>query len=77
MTGFPASAQETTTYTYDALGRLIETDVSSSTRSSAEIEIQYDDVGNRVRYESVAAPGLSQELRVIPVTGGKVVVVIF
>lgn len=44
-----ASAQETTTYTYDALGRLVESKVSGS-RPTVTTGISYDPAGNRKNY---------------------------
>lgn len=47
----PAAAQETTTYTYDALGRLTGSTVSGGTASGTKTAITYDQAGNRARYE--------------------------
>ena len=68
-------AQETTTYEYDALGRLVETTISDSGSQPTEVDIAYDDAGNRVSVD-VAGALPQRNLRVVPIAGGKVVVVI-
>lgn len=54
----PASAQETTTYTYDALGRLNGSTISGGSNSNRGTSSCYDAAGNRTRYV-VGAAGAS------------------
>jgi hypothetical protein len=51
----PASAADTTTYTYDALGRLTQSQVSGGVRSGVQQTYQHDAAGNRV-YRNVLGP---------------------
>jgi YD repeat-containing protein len=51
-----AGAAETTTYTYDALGRLIEVNSAGSVNDGLSLTYTYDPAGNRVAYE-VAGSG--------------------
>lgn len=43
-----AQAQDTTTYTYDALGRLVSSEVKGS--QNVKTDIHYDAAGNRIDY---------------------------
>ena len=43
------SAGSTTTYAYDALGRLIDVQVSSASQGDAQRTYQYDKAGNRTQ----------------------------
>lgn len=49
---FPATAQEVTTYKYDALGRLIETGKTLNSNPSGEHSLCYDPAGNRTEFDS-------------------------
>lgn len=49
MAGGVASAQETTTYRYDALGRLTSATVSTGPATGIGAVYEYDAVGNRTR----------------------------
>ena len=51
----PSSA-ETVTYTYDALGRLVTSSVSSGPSNGVQTSIQYDAAGNRTNYQVQGAP---------------------
>lgn len=52
--GFSAtvSANETLSYTYDALGRLIITKSTGSTNNNEARSICYDKAGNRITYNA-------------------------
>jgi YD repeat-containing protein len=63
-----AVAQETTTYKYDALGRLRESSTAGGQNSGTNNKIDYDNAGNRSKYEVTGATGT-------PSTGMKVIVV--
>ncbi|MBW6527307.1 hypothetical protein KZ813_10690 [Sphingomonas sp. RHCKR7] len=58
MLAGPAAAQtppaNTTTYTYDALGRLVQSDVTSD-GATVETKVQYDPAGNRTSYTVTGA----------------------
>lgn len=45
-----ASAQETTTYSYDALGRLVTSQISGGANNGTQTDIGYDPAGNRTTY---------------------------
>ncbi|QLC23368.1 RHS repeat protein [Parasphingopyxis sp. CP4] len=71
------SAQVTTSYTYDALGRVVEVDDAAGTRILNETEITYDDAGNRTNFEADAIAPIPSSVRywLIPVSGGGMVVI--
>lgn len=46
----PAIASETTTYSYDALGRLTGSSSTGSVNNGLNTAIQYDPAGNRTNY---------------------------
>lgn len=73
-----SDAQETTTYTYDELGRLVETDTAGGPNDAVETSLDYDDAGNRTSYEVTGSsnPASNPRYLLIPVTGGRMVVVI-
>lgn len=73
----PVGAQETTTYSYDELGRLIETEVTGGPNDAVDTELNYDDAGNRTSYTVTGSSVPPADLRIIPVAGGKIVVVIY
>lgn len=50
-------ASQTVAYTYDALGRLIESQITSGTGSGTTQVFQYDNAGNRTQYEVSGVPG--------------------
>lgn len=64
-----ASATETSTYKYDALGRLVETTTSGGPSNGTSTAVAYDKAGNRSNYNVTGAPNT------IPVTGARVIVV--
>lgn len=63
-----AAAQETTTYTYDALGRLQESQITQGPNTGTDTKIEYDSAGNRKNYVVTGATGT-------PSSGTKVIVV--
>src|SRR3954465_10388512 len=52
-----ALASETTTYTYDALGRLVATTSSGTVNNGLATSIAYDPAGNRSNYTVSGAAG--------------------
>lgn len=58
-TAHAAFAAETTTYTYDALGRLIQKQVSGGPSHGVTGSYQYDAADNRTLYQVTGAPGPS------------------
>lgn len=51
----PASAGETITYTYDALGRLVAVETSGTVNNGQDVRISYDAAGNRTNYQVTGA----------------------
>jgi len=57
MSGAPATASETTSFTYDALGRLTATKRTGGPSNGANMATCFDPAGNRLRYDvTIAAP---------------------
>jgi YD repeat-containing protein len=52
----PTLAQETTTYTYDAKGRVVKVVRSGSVNNGVTTEYTHDKAGNRTRVKVVGAP---------------------
>ena len=52
-----ALAQETTTYTYDALGRVTQVDQQGGRNDNTHASYQYDAAGNRSRVTVTCPPG--------------------
>lgn len=63
-----AAAQETTTYSYDALGRLKTTSTSGGQNDGTVNQVEFDRAGNRTNYTTTGATGT-------PSNGTKVIVV--
>lgn len=53
----PLNAGETTTYTYDALGRLVKTTQTGSVNNGIVTDIEYDEAGNRKDYKVTGSNG--------------------
>jgi hypothetical protein len=68
---FEASATETTTYTYDALGRLVSTKRIGGP-GNAEATYSYDDAGNRTNV-NVDTTIPSMKVIVVPLNGFTVI----
>ncbi|MDB5708238.1 MAG: hypothetical protein JWL96_308, partial [Sphingomonas bacterium] len=56
LIGVPSSAQETTTYTYDSLGRLVTSSVSGGPNSGTQTGTTFDPAGNRATYTVSGVP---------------------
>ena len=65
-----ASASSTTTYTYDALGRLIQADTSGTINDGVQLGIKYDAADNR---ESYSVKGATNKVVVVPLNGFTVI----
>ena len=65
----PASAQSTTAYTYDPLGRLAQVTMSNG----VTVTYSYDAAGNRTQTTTTGG-GSSSHLVVLPLLGGYVLV---
>ncbi len=68
----PALAQGTTTYEYDALGRLVGTTTSGGANDGLGTVYEYDAAGNRKRVEvtgSDGTPGGPSRIIVLPING--------
>jgi len=53
----PAGASETITYTYDALGRLVQATRSGTVNNGAAATYTYDPANNRTNVTTTAPPG--------------------
>lgn len=72
----PAIAAETTTYTYDALGRLTGSSVSGGPSSGVATALQYDPAGNRGNYQVTGSANNSPPVAaviVVPLNGFTVI----
>ena len=56
LLGVPSSAQETTTYTYDSLGRLIASSISGGPNNGTQTGTTFDPADNRAAYTVSIAP---------------------
>ena len=73
-----AVAQETTTYRYDALGRLDKTSTTGGQNNGTVNEVQFDDAGNRVKYTTTGAtgtPSSGMKVIVVPLNGFTVIAI--
>jgi hypothetical protein len=71
-----AMAQETTTYTYDALGRLIVSSTSGGPNNGTTNQINHDPASNRTGYTITGASGSVQsstKVIVVPLNGFTVI----
>lgn len=55
LAGMPAGAGETTTFTYDALGRLVQAQISGGVMHGVQQGFQYDAAGNRTQLQTAGA----------------------
>ncbi len=71
-----AHAEETVTYTYDALGRLVKVAKSSGPASGVEMTYAYDQVGNRtnVTVTGTSRPAPGPRYVVVPLNGYTLIV---
>lgn len=61
-----AYAASTTTYTYDALGRLVQANTTGSVNNGAQMSTTYDPADNRVTYQ---VTGSASKVVVVPING--------
>lgn len=59
-----AHGSETVTYTYDALGRLVQTRHSGSVNAGIQTNVTYDAAGNRGAYAIATTPGIPSSISV-------------
>lgn len=72
--GTSALASETTTYSYDALGRLVATTVSGGPTDGLATSTQFDAAGNRTNYQVTGAPPpRPRRVIVLPLNGFTVI----
>jgi YD repeat-containing protein len=73
----PSLADETVTYSYDALGRLIRTVRAGGPASGVDAQIQYDPAGNRAKLTVSGAASSAAPVRVIvvPLNGYTIIAV--
>lgn len=61
-----ARAASTTTYTYDALGRLVQASTTGAVNDGVQMSTTYDAADNRTTYK---VRGSSQKVVVVPLNG--------
>ncbi|WP_139149940.1 hypothetical protein [Sphingobium yanoikuyae] len=61
-----AHAASTTTYTYDALGRLVQASTTGTINNGAQMTTTYDAVDNRTTYQ---VNGSASKVVVVPLNG--------
>lgn len=66
----PAQASSTTTYTYDALGRLVATSTTGTVNNGVTTSTSYDPADNRTTY---AVKGSVSKVVVVPLNGFTVI----
>jgi hypothetical protein len=62
----PAHAASTTTYTYDALGRLTNASTTGTVNNGVQMSTTYDPADNRVTYQ---VTGSANKVVVVPING--------
>lgn len=62
----PASAASTTTYTYDALGRLTNASTTGTVNNGVQMSTTYDPADNRTTYQ---VTGSASKVVVVPING--------
>ncbi len=72
---FAAGAQETTTYSYDALGRLNSSTVSGGSNNGQQTTTSFDPAGNRSNYSVTGVPTASFAIANADVTEGGTAIV--
>ena len=65
-----ARAASTTTYTYDALGRLVQTNTSGTINDGVQVKSTYDPADNRKTYQ---VTGSVTKVIVVPLNGMTVI----
>lgn len=66
----PAHASSTTTYSYDALGRLVQADTSGTINNGVQVTTTYDAADNRETYK---VTGSKNKVVVVPLNGFTVI----
>ncbi len=67
LVGAPtANAASTITYTYDALGRLVQASTTGTVNNGAQMSTTYDAADNRSTYQ---VTGSSSKVVVVPING--------
>ncbi|WP_311270683.1 hypothetical protein [Sphingobium sp. WCS2017Hpa-17] len=66
----PAHASSTTTYTYDALGRLIQSSTTGNVNNGVQMSTTYDAADNRETYR---VTGSKDKVVVLPLNGYTVI----
>lgn len=71
----PAQASSTTTYTYDALGRLVATSTTGTVNNGVATSTAYDKADNRSTYAVTGAPkpDMTSPVIVVPLNGYTVI----
>lgn len=62
----PVNAASTTTYTYDALGRLVQANSTGTVNNGAQMTTTYDAADNRTTYQ---VTGSASKVVVVPLNG--------
>lgn len=68
----PATAESATTYTYDALGRLVEARTTGTPNDGVKVSTTYDAADNRTTY---VVTGSKNKVVVVPLNGLSVIVI--
>ncbi|KQN04844.1 hypothetical protein ASE85_07595 [Sphingobium sp. Leaf26] len=66
----PAHASSTTTYSYDALGRLVQSDTTGTVNNGVQVTTSYDAADNRETYK---VTGSKNKVVVVPLNGFTVI----
>lgn len=61
-----AQATSTTTYSYDALGRLVQASTTGTVNNGVQMSITYDPADNRTTYQ---VTGATNKVVVVPLNG--------
>lgn len=74
ISGFSVKAAETSTYKYDALGRLIETKTTDGPNNNTNTNVEYDKASNRTNYRVTGSTDTSPPQNPPPPSALKVIV---
>ena len=66
----PALAASTTTYAYDALGRLVQASTTGTVNNGVQMSTAYDAADNRTTYQ---VTGSNSKIVVVPINGMTVI----
>ncbi|MDO7833669.1 hypothetical protein Q4610_01295 [Sphingobium sp. HBC34] len=70
MHSLPVYAASTTTYSYDALGRLVQSSTTGAVNNGVQMSTTYDAADNRVTYKVV---GSKDKVVIVPINGMTVI----